>query len=311
MKVVLYTKDKKVEWDNFVEGSKNGTFILMRSYMDYHSDRFKDFSLMFYEKNKLIALLPASISETEIQSHGGLTYGGIISGRNMTVPKMLTVFEYMKKFLKENNIKTLIYKCIPKIYHTYCADEDLYALYVNNAILCRRDISTCICLDNRIQFSELRTRCVKKAKKNGITVKRSFNFNTYISILTAILDKYHNAVPVHSAGELSLLSNYFPDNMKLFGAYQQDNMLAGIIIFETEKVVHTQYIANSDEGRNIGALDLIVDYLISIYDRKKQFLDFGISTEKSGRYLNTGLINQKEMFGGRAVAYDFYKMEIN
>ena len=42
--------------------SKNGTFLFLRAYMDYHSDRFHDHSLMFHnEKGKLIAVLPANI----------------------------------------------------------------------------------------------------------------------------------------------------------------------------------------------------------------------------------------------------------
>jgi hypothetical protein len=69
--------------------SKNGTFMLDRNYMDYHSDRFIDHSLIFYdEKDKLIAGMPASLHENEIISHGGITYGGIISDKKMTVQKM-------------------------------------------------------------------------------------------------------------------------------------------------------------------------------------------------------------------------------
>ena len=56
-----YTQYKQTEWDDFVKVSKNGTFLFLRAYMDYHSDRFLDHSLMFYnEKNKLIAVLPAN-----------------------------------------------------------------------------------------------------------------------------------------------------------------------------------------------------------------------------------------------------------
>ena len=56
-----YTQNKQTEWDDFVKVSKNGTFLFLRSYMDYHSDRFQDHSLMFYnEKNRLIAVLPAN-----------------------------------------------------------------------------------------------------------------------------------------------------------------------------------------------------------------------------------------------------------
>ena len=41
-----YSDRCKDEWDDFVRDSRNGTFLFMRGYMDYHADRFADFSLM-------------------------------------------------------------------------------------------------------------------------------------------------------------------------------------------------------------------------------------------------------------------------
>jgi len=39
-------------------------------------------------------------------------------------------------------------------------------------------------------------------------------------------------------------------------------------------------------------------------------VDFGISTENSGRYLNEGLIAQKEGFGGRTNTYEMWKITL-
>ena len=41
-----YAPADKPLWDGFVALSKNATFLHYRDYMDYHSDRFSDFSLM-------------------------------------------------------------------------------------------------------------------------------------------------------------------------------------------------------------------------------------------------------------------------
>ena len=54
-----YTAEQASEWNAFVAASKNGTFLFDRRYMDYHSDRFEDCSLMVYRKSELYALLPA------------------------------------------------------------------------------------------------------------------------------------------------------------------------------------------------------------------------------------------------------------
>lgn len=64
--------DKEV-WNAYVEHARNATFLLNRSYMDYHSDRFHDHSLMIFHNNKLYALLPANEDGDVFYSHQGLT----------------------------------------------------------------------------------------------------------------------------------------------------------------------------------------------------------------------------------------------
>ena len=49
--------------------------------MEYHADRFTDYSLLVYDGNKLLALLPANRSGDVLYSHAGLTYGGVIARR--------------------------------------------------------------------------------------------------------------------------------------------------------------------------------------------------------------------------------------
>ncbi len=311
--VQRYISEYRNIWDKFIDSSKNGTFMIKRGYMEYHSDRFRDFSLLFFNNNELIAIMPASIHGeygNELRSHGGLTYGGIISNRKMTTPLMLDVFESLRTFMNTHGIKSLIYKCIPRIYHSYFADEDLYALTKNGATLIRRDVSTAIDLTDKIGFSELRRRCIKKAQKNDLKIYETNAYDEYVSMLDHNLVERHGVHSVHNGQELRLLAERFPDIIKLFCAYKDQKMYAGVLIFDTQQCIHTQYIANSEEGRTLGALDLIFDYLINTYSKGKRFFDFGISTENNGMLLNTGLIKQKEMFGGRAVVYDFYQWNL-
>ena len=72
------------EWNEFVAKSKNGTFLLDRRYMDYHQERFTDCSLMFYSKEKLVAVLPAHRDDDTLYSHCGLSYGGLILSRKFS-----------------------------------------------------------------------------------------------------------------------------------------------------------------------------------------------------------------------------------
>ena len=86
--------------------------------------------------------------------------------------------------------------------------------------------------------------------------------------------------------------------------------MAGTLVYETAKVVHTQYISASPEGKAKGALDMLFDHLVNDVYVGSRYFDFGKSTEDGGRYLNESLIFQKEGFGGRGVCYDTYEWTV-
>ncbi len=309
MHILQYEAKLSNDWDYFIKSSKNGTFMLNRNYMDYHSDRFTDNSLMFYDDDKLAAIIPASLHGNELISHGGLTYGGIITDKKMTVQKMLAVFSSLKKYLKENNISKLIYKRVPSIYYTYPSDEDLYALFINDAKLIRRDISTTIALHNKIAFSKGKKWGVSKAKQANVEVKKFQDFGLFFRYENLILKQKYKTSATHSVQEMSFLASLFPNNIEMFGGFINNEFLSGVIVYKTETVIHAQYIVTTEKGRELLAFELIMDYMVnSNYCSNAKYFDFGISTEQNGRYLNEGLIRQKEMFGGRATTYDFYEL---
>jgi len=311
IKINKYNPEYKDIWNNFITNSKNGTFMLNRNYMDYHSNRFKDFSLMFFEDDKLIAVMPASLHGNELISHGGLTYGGIITDNSMKQHRMLECFDVMKNLLKDNNISKLTYKAIPYIYHKQPAQEDLYALSVNGAKLIRRDVASTVNLLETIKMSKGRKAQITRAKRERVIVEQSKDFKTFINLENQVLQEYHNAKAVHSANELKLLNSKFENEIQLWTSELNGEIIAGTVIFVYENLVHTQYLAANDKARKIGALDLVINTLIEKFkNENKQYFDFGISTENQGKYLNEGLIFQKESFGGRSVVYDFYELQL-
>lgn len=299
------------EWDSFIGKSKNGTFLFKRGYMEYHNDRFEDCSLLVYDNKKLRAVLPANVKDDILQSHGGLTYGGLISDGCMTTETAMEVFSEINKYLLEQGIEKVVYKPTPWIYHTLPAEEDLYAIIqVCGAKLISREISSTVYLPNRPKFSQLRRRCVNKARRNGIIVRESNDIATFWNILNANLEGRYGVSPVHTEKELSLLASRFPDSIKLFMAYDGEEALGGTLVFVMNEIVHTQYIAASPKGKTVGALDMVFDELINEEFSNYRFLDFGKSTEQHGIWLNKNLIHQKEGFGGRGVCYDVYEWNV-
>ncbi len=312
IKITKYKKEYKDIWNKFIHNSKNGIFMFDRNFMDYHSDRFVDNSLMFYdEKDNLVALMPANIKNNVLYSHQGLTYGGFIVDSNMKQRKMLECFESLKTYMQLNNISKLVYKTIPHIYHRLPSQEDLYALYINNAKLLKIEPSTTIMLSSPCKMPKGRKAQIARAKKSNIIIENSCNFNEFIELENQILKKYHNTVAVHSADELTLLKLRFQDEIQLWCAKLGDKIIAATLLFVSDNVVHTQYLAADEKARELGALDLLIKYLIDKFQNHKKYFDFGISTEDNGQYLNNGLISQKESFGGRTTVYQTFVLKID
>jgi len=300
----------KQEWNQFVDSAKNSHFFFQRDYMEYHDHRFQDFSLMVYDKKKLVALLPANIEDTTLYSHQGLTFGGFIVNGAMKVTLMLEIFQALLSFLRTHHIAKLLYKAIPYIYHQKAAEEDRYALFINNAKLYRVDTVGTIYLHEKIKYSNGRRWSINKAKKENLTIEKTHDLAPFWELLQTVLEEQHSVQPVHSLKEMHYLMSHFPKNIHLFLCKKDNQLLAGALVYENHHIAHLQYIANSKQGREIGALDFLVDYLLkNVYQHKKYF-DFGNSNEKNGRVLNEGLMDQKERFDARATVQEFFEIEI-
>lgn len=305
-----YAAGDKALWDRFVSESKNGVFLFYRDYLEYHADRFEDRSLLFFQGDRLVAIMPANVSEKKMISHGGLTFGGVISGAKMRTPLMMEIFRALLAHCAENGIVRIRYKAVPHIYHSVPAEEDLYALFLVNGVLVRRDVSSAIPAAEKPEYSKGRLWSVKKSRKLDLSVGEERDFKPFMGILEDVLQKKHGVKPVHTLSELEYLAGLFPGNIRLFSARLGGKLLAGAVIYESRNVAHVQYIASTDEGKAAGALDNLFDYLINDRYAAQRYFDFGISTEREGRYLNGGLVTQKEEFGARAVVYDTYEIAV-
>lgn len=306
----LYEPNDKQIWDNLIANSKNGTFLFYRDYMDYHSDRFQDFSYLIFRKGKLEAVLPGNIREGILYSHQGLTYGGLIFTSKLTTTDVIEIFRLLKEDMFKNNISKVIYKPIPFIYHKQAAQEDIYALFLNNAVKIGCNISSTIDYNNPLKIIESRKSGIRKAENSGVKIFESNDFEAFWIILNNNLGSKYGKAAVHTVDEIKYLHSKFPNNIKLYLAKNDLENLAGVVVYVMGNVIHTQYISASEIGKQNGALDLLLyDLIYRKYSNSKYF-DFGQSTENGGAYLNENLIFQKEGFGGRGVVYEIYQLDI-
>ena len=309
--VIRYTAARASEWNRFVAQSKNGTFLFDRRYMDYHSDRFEDYSMMVYRKGRLFAILPGNRKGDTFVSHQGLTYGGFVTGAQATVEHVCEAFVAVNDRLRSDGFRKVVYKPVPWIYQSLPAEEDVYALFVRcHARLIERDVSSTVFLHHRLKFTESRLSGVRKARRSGLEVSESDDVDAFWTILSENLHVKYDAVPVHTASEMRLLKDRFPDNIRLFMTYQGTVPMGGTVLYLTPQVVHTQYISASSEGKRLGALDLLFDHLLNEMDSQRLYFDFGTSARENSNEVNSSLIFQKQGFGGRSVCYDWYEYDL-
>lgn len=313
LRIVEYNDSLFDEWNDFVISSKNSTFLLNRNFMEYHKDRFTDCSLLFYnDEGKLRGLLPANIDFEKklISSHGGLTYGGLLLDKSTIGMEVCQMIDLSMQYYRNKGIKSIIYKPIPYIYHSFPCQEDIYFLWKKGAKVISRGISQTIVL-NDYSVSHSRRVGASKAKNRGLIAKETNDVDSFWNLLNDMLLTCHNTTPVHSVSELRLLMARFPSQIRLFATFSQmGKMLAGTLIFDCGQTVHTQYMASSEEGKKNGALDLLILHLLTDTFKDRTYFDFGISTESNGKILNEGLLYQKETFGGRSVCYDIYQLDL-
>jgi len=278
--------------------------------MDYHNDRFQDYSLLVYKDEKLVGMLPANISEGVLHSHQGLSYGGLLLQRKVKFNEVLEICKAVFSFLSSEGIKKVQLKLLPKIYYEIPSDEMNYVLFLLKAKRTRVDIASVIENSNRLKIQSNRIEGVKKAQKSGLRIEQVVSFEAFWNeILIPNLTMQHASKPTHTLEEITLLAKRFPKKIVQYNVYKENIIVGGATVFETKQVANVQYISANSNKQALGTLDFLFEYLIKEKYVTKKYFSFGISNENQGMSLNEGLLYWKECFGARSIAHEFYEIE--
>lgn len=308
--VRLYQPQDFSLWNTFISVAKNATFLFHRNFMEYHSDRFEDYSLIVLDGEKVVAVLPANRVGNKVYSHQGLTYGGLVLNQKAKLSAVISIFKSVLQFLNENSIEKLIVKTMPNFYLDYFSDELEYCLFIVQAKLSRRDALSVIDLTKPYFISKTRRESIRRGEKNGLIIKEDLNFDLFWNeILIPNLNIKHQVKPVHTVEEIKDLQQKFPNTIRHFNVYHNEKIVAGTTVFCTNKVAHPQYISGNTDKNELGSLDYLYHHLITEVYNDKNFFDFGISNEAQGTKINQGLLFWKESFGAKTVVQNFYEVE--
>lgn len=320
MDVIKYDKGYREQWEDFVLSSNNGTIFHTRKFLSYHpADRFKDNSLLFLDKNKILSVITAADivrdgARTFI-SHQGASYGGFVHKDNLSIKDSFRLTESLVDHCKKNGFEKIIITHSPFVYQKRYNNYVDFALIQNGFDYLKREVSSVISLDVKEDdvfslFKQEARTAVRKAEKLGVKIRNSEDFDDYYKILSKNLAMRHNVNPAHSLEDLLKLKRLFPNRIQLVGAYVKDKMVAGVVNFYcNEKVVLVFYISNNMEYQNYRAVNLLFFEIIKDAIRRGlSFLDFGLFTVNMDP--NWGLGRFKENFGARGILRDTFYLDL-
>lgn len=318
MEVTSYEKKYLDEWESFVEQSNNGTLFHTRKFLAYHPpDRFKDHSLIFMHDKKIVALINAADVQRDgkrcLISHQGASFGGFIYKDSLSLKQAFDLTESLIEHCKENKFEKIIITHAPFVYQKRYNNYIDFAFMRNGFDYLKREVSSVVVLDVKeddvltLFKPEARTS-VRRAQKLGVEIRESEDYASYYKILKNNLALRHNVNPAHTLEEIIKLKKLFPDKIKLFGAFVENKMIAGVINFYcNSKAVLVFYISNDMEFQQYRAVNLLFYTIIKeAVHLGLSYLDFGLFTVNMEP--NWGLGRFKENFGARGILRDtFYK----
>ncbi|KMQ51584.1 hypothetical protein CHISP_1592 [Chitinispirillum alkaliphilum] len=318
LQLIRYQEEMHKIWDRFLDSAVNAHFFFCRKYFLHQKQKFNDHSIIVFEGENPVALLPGvEISPTpeskEWHSHAGLSFGGLVQAPHIGMSAVLEIFSLLKMYLSNQHFTKVIYRAMPHIYYTVPSLEDRYALFTQGARLLYTQPYSVLppgTYGGLSKRQKTRIRSIMRANDLTFsTITSSSDLERFYIGLKDNLKTKYGVSPVHSLKELKQLSEFFPENIVFYCLRDRVNILSGVVLFINKTTVHTQYLFNTPEGQEIDGLMILLDKLIATHNSVKHF-SFGISTEQNGLVLNEGLIRFKEKFSAHAICQDCYEWPI-
>lgn len=314
IRIEKFNEEKHPFWDDFVRNANNGTLFHERKFLNYHpAGRFTDHSLVFLEQEKPIALLPAvdirSDDKRCLYSHRGSSYGGIVQPLNQGVEKNVRIINALNRYAEKEDFERIVMTLPPDIYNEQLNNYLEFSCFINGYGYLKREISSVLKLEDTLEkniakFKSTHRTAFRRGEKMGVRVRESADYERFYHILENNLKIRHGVRPTHDLKELYDLRDRYPERIRLYGAYLQDTMIAGIVIFDAnERVALAFYISHDEKYQEYRAVNVLFKEVIAdSIAREFQYLDYGIFTVNMEP--NYGLARFKESFGAGGVFRD-------
>ena len=313
LKVQRYSVKKKKAWDDFVSKAELHSILFYRDFMEYHSDRFVDYSLMVYENKKLIAIMPANIDENGvIHSHQGLSFGGLLYKKNTSYETIKHSYTNIFNLRFDNNVSKIFINFRPVVYNESISKE-IKLLQSFGGSIYKSYLSMIVDLKKPIKIHKSKLKRFNKQKvRFEFRIELDNNFNLFWSdILIPCLKEKHNSKPVHSIEEIRFLHKLFPKNIIQWNLYFKDELISGVTLFFKEGVVRSQYGATKLGSEKYFSLEFLFIHLMNYYSQKGfYFFDMGSIPKFEDKYPK-GLIKYKRELGCVDYEQNIFSVNLN
>ncbi len=316
LQIERYSEKLSEVWDDYVRNSNNGTLFHMRRFLGYHPpDRFEDHSLVFREEGKIVALFPAVARRDErgrmLVSHPGASFGGFVVAKDINLRRSFDIVEALLNHARAEEFEGLE-MTLPPIFYSHKINHYLdFALFRNGFDYRKREVSSFVTLDFSPEevlatFKNEARTAVRRAQKLGVQVRETEAFDAFYPILKRNLKLRHNVQPTHTLEELIRLHALFPEQIRLYGAFVDEKMVAGVVMFHCNPLVTLAFYISHDEAyQQYRAVNLLFYEIIRrSIEQGFRYLDFGIFTVNMEP--NWGLARFKENFGSKGIFRDTF-----
>ncbi len=320
LEVRIFTKADTPAWEAFVSSANNSTLFHERKFLGYHPQgRFVDHSLILEKKGQITALFPAVESVDKntrsLVSHQGSSYGGLVVDRKLSFRESYDCVEALIDHARKAGFNRIQMTLPPAIYQKRVSNYLDFALIKHGFSYKKRDVSSMLTIENTPEknleyFRASHRTAVRKAIKSGVVIRESDAWPAFYSMLQHNLKIRHNVQPTHTLDELIKLKKMFPGKIRLFGAFWEDKLVAGVVNFEVNQdVVLAFYISHREDYQHLRAVNLLFFEIIKwCHQNAFKYLDFGIFTVNMEP--NFGLGRFKENFGASGVFRDTFELDL-
>lgn len=312
IRVERYSAEHDSAWDDLVERSANGCFLHTRRFYSYHRDRFRDASLLFFRKRRLVGVIPAAWRDGGIVSHPGSTFGGFVFEPDAETALLEEMLAEAEGAWAADGAVSATVTLPPWFAHRSPHQAAEFALSLRGYSVVQDTTSfvPLAGLDEAGLMAAYRSSTrsqTTQALRAELRAEFSTDFAGYWAMLAKNLAGRHQVTPVHSLEEILLLRELFGDRVRLLGVFHGDDLIAGTVLFDYGTAVHTQYIATDYDHAELRPTNLLYHAFLAAAAREgRSYASFGVSTQQFAGDLNRGLLRFKEGFAARPALLQRY-----